>query len=283
MIDAAAVKALRDETGAGMMDCKQALQAADGDHEVAKAALLARGFSRKAGLDGTEGLISVWSDPILGAGVVEINCTTDFAARTDDLEKICRIAVETAVAAKTCDVNELLAYRPTGSAHCFKDVLGFTSALLRESLSVARVAFMDVGEDPEVPCSIHTYVHGVGNIGVIVKVAGSSSEISDERYNFGRSLAMHIAAAAPAALHRLDLPAGQLGDLQAAHYTAAVEQGKPMHIADKIAVGKADKFCREVVLLEQKMVMYPDVTVKDAAKLVLANVVEFKRFQLGTK
>lgn len=258
-ITAAAVKALRDQTGQGMMECKKALQEADGDMEAARDILRKKGLvmaEKKAGRATTEGLVAVKRQD--GSAVmVEVRCETDFCARNQAF---------VALAEKLADLAGEAAAGEVQATEAITQAVQETLAKIGENMSYAR------GVKVEAP-RIGTYVHHNKKVGVIVGVEG---EIADETLN---DLCMHIAFADPMGITGQDIPADVIEREKRLAKEQAVESGKPPEIAEKIVLGKINKFLAANALLDQPFIRDDKKKVK--AVLGGAKVTAFARFAVG--
>ncbi len=289
-ITAKMVKDLRECTGAGMMDCKKALAETGGDMEAAIDLLRTKGLAalaKKAGRATNEGIIGgyVSSDRRVGA-LVEVNCETDFVARNADFKAfVAEVATHVAEAAPS-DVADLMTQTFTGRDATFEEVLGETVGKIGENIQVPRFARYELSASAG---AIAVYVHGVGNIGVMVEVAASDDAIaaSEVLAAFSRDIAMQVAAAAPIAVRRDEIPSSVVDHEMDIYKAQAAESGKPEAIQEKIATGRLDKFYKEVCLLEQDFVKDPDVSVTDYLQRTAKElggsieIVRFERFVLG--
>ncbi|MDZ4177689.1 MAG: translation elongation factor Ts [Coriobacteriia bacterium] len=289
-ISAKMVKDLRECTGAGMMDCKKALSEVEGDMDAAIDLLRTKGLAalaKKAGRATNEGIIGGFvSDDRRVAALVEVNCETDFVARNADFKAfVAEVAAHVATAAPA-DVSALMAQSFSGRTETFEAVLGETVGKIGENMGVARFARYEVAADFG---AITVYIHGVGNIGVVLELSVSTAEAasSDAFAALGKDLAMQVAAAGPYAVSRDKIAADVVAHELAIFKAQAAESGKPEEIQTKMAEGRLEKFYKEVALLEQVYVKDNDVTVKQyveqVAKEVGASieVVRFDRFVLG--
>ncbi|MCW5723738.1 MAG: elongation factor Ts [Maricaulaceae bacterium] len=291
-ITAALVKELREKTGAGMMDCKKALEESGGDMEAAVDWLRAKGLSKaakKSGRVASEGLVGV-SARAAGAGmtgaVVELNSETDFVARNEIFQNAVR-----EIAALALDAGgdvEAIKGAKTGGGGTVEGSLTGLIAKIGENMNLRRAAALSA--DPGV---VATYVHnaaaeGVGRLGVLValKSAGDKDKLMD----LGRRIAMHVAAASPAAALAVstnELDPEVVNKERAILIEQARESGKPEAIIEKMVDGRIRKFYEEVVLLSQAFVMDPDRTIekllKDEAAVVGApvEIAGFVRMALG--
>jgi elongation factor Ts len=285
-ITAALVKRLRDQTGAGMMDCKAALRESGGDLETATDWLRKKGLAaaaKKAGRLTSEGLIGVRIEDRRGA-IVEINSETDFVARNEEFQNLVR-AIAGLAAAAGGDVDALLQLELPGSGRSVADEITQAISVIGENINLRRTATIDVTEGV-----VGSYVHGalapgLGKIGVLVGLQSAGDR--EQLAALGKQLAMHIAAARPQAVSvdRLDPTVVQRE--RAIYADQARTSGKPDSIVDKIVDGRMRKFHEEAVLLEQPFVIDPDLKVKDAidrlAEKLGSSVVvtDFVRFALG--
>ncbi|MBE0416735.1 MAG: elongation factor Ts [Coriobacteriia bacterium] len=290
-ITAKMVKDLRECTGAGMMDCKKALSKADGDMDAAIDILRTKGLAalaKKAGRATNEGVIGGFvSDDGRTGVLVEVNCETDFVARNADFKAFVNdIASHIAVSAPV-DVQALLAQPYVARTEVsVEQLLGETVGKLGENMGIARFARYELGSDVG---AITIYIHGVGNIGVMVELTASTVDAAsaDAFASFGKDVAMQIAATSPISIRREEVPAAIVEHEMEIYKAQAAESGKPEQIQEKIAVGRLEKYYKEVCLFEQPFVKDSDVTVKQylesTAKALNAefDIVRFERFVLG--
>jgi elongation factor Ts len=290
-ITASMVKELRESTGAGMMDCKKALTESDGDMELAVDILRTKGLAdlaKKAGRATHEGIIGSFINDDLRVGtILEINCETDFVARNDDFKSFVTSIAKHIVATAPADVSALLGQAYTGREDItVEQYLGENVAKIGENLVVARFARFELSSEAG---AIGAYIHGVGNIGVLVEVAAGIADaaLSPEFGGFVKDVAMQIAAAAPIALSADQVPAEVVEHEKSIYMAQAAETGKPEPIQVKIAEGRLQKFFKEVCLVEQIFVKDPDITIAqltDRLGLTLGTdikIVRFARFVLG--
>ena len=269
-ITAALVKELRDMTGAGMMDAKKALTENDGNMEAAVDWLRTKGLSKaakKADRVAAEGLVSIAVDG--GKGVaVEVNSETDFVAKNADFQAMVKDI--TSVAMEAADVDALKAASVAGKP--VADMITDLVAKIGENMSVRRMASIE-GD------SVAAYVHnaatdGMGKIGVLVALKGSNDE-------FGRQVAMHIAAINPASLSEADLDQALVEKERSVLTEQARESGKPENVIEKMIEGRMKKYFSEVTLLNQSFVINPDLTVGAAAKEAGVEILGFIRMEVG--
>ena len=269
-ITAAMVKELRESTGAGMMDAKKALTETDGDFEAAVDWLRTKGLAKaakKSGRVAAEGLVAIAVDG--GSAVaVEVNSETDFVAKNAEFQQM--VGSFATAALGVADVEALAGASIDGKA--VSDILTDKIATIGENMTLRRMVKIN-GE------SVASYVHnaataGMGQIGVIVAMNGSNEE-------FGRQVAMHIAAANPAALDEGSLDQELVEREKAVLTEQARESGKPEAVIEKMIVGRMKKFLGEVTLLGQDFVVNPDVTVAQAAKEAGVEITGYVRVAVG--
>jgi elongation factor Ts len=272
-ISAAAVKALRDKTGAGMMDCKRVLKDADGDVDRAVALLRERGLAKAGKREGratSEGLIALALTGDAG-GMVELGCETDFVARTDDFVALATsLADAVAAGAGIASADALLEHEMSGEK--VADRVGAAIAKLGENVVVKRVARLAAAGG-----HVGGYVHAGGKLGVLVGLASAGADSEA----LAKDLAMHVAAAdpSPVAITREDVSEDVLESERKIYRAQAEQEGKPEKIIERIVEGKLNKYLADVVLLEQAFVKDPDKAVKDLLGDVA--VTGFERFKLG--
>lgn len=290
-ITAAMVKELRESTGAGMMDCKKALVEADGNMETAVDILRTKGLAdlaKKAGRATHEGIVGGTVNADASTGVlVEFNCETDFVARNADFKAFVGEIADQVLTGAPTDVASLLAQQYTARPEItVEQRIGEAVSKFGENMGVARFERYAVSTDAGV---VAVYIHGVGNIGVMVEVSAASAEAaaSPAAVAFAKDVAMQIAAAAPISVRRDEVSQDVIDHEMSIYKAQAAETGKPEPIQLKIAEGRLDKFFKEFTLLEQQFVKNPDVTVKQQAELAskeagaALDVVRFVRMVLG--
>ncbi|CAH2404687.1 translation elongation factor Ts [Mesorhizobium escarrei] len=285
-ISAAQVKELRDLTGAGMMDCKMALNETNGNMEEAVDWLRKKGISKadkKAGRTAAEGLIGVDSG-VREAAVVEVNSETDFVARNAAFQEI--VANVAKVALAYGGKTEAVATAPyPGSDKSVADTIKDAVGTIGENLGFRRSAKLTVEQG-----AVATYVHnavadGLGKLGVLVAIETSGN--AQPANAFARQVAMHVAATNPMALTTEELDPAAVEREKAIFADQARQSGKPEAIIEKMVEGRLRKFYEEVVLLKQAFVLNPDITVEkalqDAEKEIgaPAKITAYLRFALG--
>jgi elongation factor Ts len=277
------VQELRQRTGAGMMDCKKALEENQGNMDAAVDFLRKKGIAKaekRAGKSTSEGAVVAETQAGRGA-LLELNCETDFVARTDDFQNLARSLARQALATDAAiDADALLAGQMNGTS--VGDAVKEASAKLGEAVNVRRVARF--ASDTS---TVGAYVHFNGKIGVLVEVEAGNGDQGEQLVQLARTLAEHIAAAAPLGIDKDTVPADVV-ERERAIFTEQVRQsGKPEAMIDKIVTGKIEAYYKDVALLHQMWVREPKTpishVVAEAAKQVGApiTVKRFARFQLG--
>ena len=283
---AADVKNLRERTGAGMMDCKKALDETGGDLEAAVDALRARGLAaaaKKSSRTAAEGLVGVAVTGTKGVAV-EVNSETDFVAKNDQFQDFVRNTTEVALGVAGDDVEALKAAAyPTGGT--VGDALTNNVATIGENQQVRRLKTVEVAQGLVIPYMHNAAAPNLGKIGVLVALESEAS--ADVLEALGKQIAMHIAAAFPLALNADDLDAELIERERKIAQEKAAESGKPEAVQAKMVEGAIAKYAKENALLSQVFVMdnktpiqqVVDQAGKEAgAKIVLKDSV---RFQLG--
>jgi elongation factor Ts len=284
-ITAAAVKELRERTGAGMMDCKKALAENNGEMEASVDWLRAKGLAaaaKKAGRTAAEGLVGVAVEGTRGA-VVEVNSETDFVAKNEQFQGFVREVAKLALDAKgDIDVLSASAYPGGGTVI---EALTNNIATIGENQSLRRTALLEVSEGTVVPYVHNAVAPGLGKIGVLVALESGASQ--DLLQTLGKQIAMHIAAANPLALNADELDPALVERERAIAMEKAKESGKPQNIVEKMVEGGLAKFRKDNALLSQLFVMdnkTPVAEVVASAAKEAGSGIELKgfvRFQLG--
>ncbi len=284
-ITAAMVKSLREKSGAGMMDCKKALNETSGDMAAAMDWLRTKGLAvaqKKSSRTAAEGLVGVAVSGVRGA-VVEVNSETDFVAKNEQFQQFVREVTQLALASG--DDVEALKTETMPSGTSVADVLTNNIATIGENQSLRRARRLEVSKG-----AIVSYVHnavapGLGKIGVLVAMESEAPD--DALHSLGRDLAMHIAAAFPQALNEDDLDPEVIERERAIAAEKAGESGKPTDIIAKMVDGAIAKYRKEHALVSQLFVKdgktkISDVVAKagkDAGTPIL--LTDYVRFQLG--
>ena len=257
MISASLVKELREQTGAGMMDCKNALKETNGDLEAAIDWLREKGIAKagkKEARIAAEGLADIF---VKGdkAVIIEINAETDFVSKNDEFKELIKNVGETVLNsdAKTLEeANEL----PFGEG-TIKDLVVDKTAKIGEKLDFRRVAVIEKGKDE----NFGTYLHMGGKIAVVAVVKGANEEVA-------KDVAMQAAAMKPRYVFRADVPEEEIAREKEVLKEQAMNEGKPAEIAEKMVEGRLNKFFKEICLAEQAFIKDGDI---DVTKYVTNN------------
>lgn len=261
------VKTLREKTGCGMMDCKKALVEADGDMDKAIDFLREQGLAKqqkKASRIAAEGVAyaTVTADNKAGV-VVEVNAETDFVAKNADFMSFVETVAQTILENKPADVDALMACTATGTEMTVEELLREKVLVIGENIKIRRFNLM------EGACV--SYVHAGGKIGVLVNF---DTDVADkaEFVTCGKDVAMQIAALGTQYLNRDDVPAETIEHEKELMKKEVINEGKPEAIADKIVMGKINKFYKENCLVDQEFVKDNKMTVKQYVDSVAKSV-----------
>ena len=276
MFTAKDVMALREMSGAGMMDCKKALTACEGDMDKAMDYLREKSLAasaKKAARIAAEGIVSsyVTDDHKVGA-IVEVNCETDFVAKTDDFKALVNSVAKLAVEKNPADVDELMALDCGDGT--VAEMVNRAVAKIGEKITIRRFARME-GQ------LVDTYIHLGGKIGVIVAAKTADAEKARPAVH---DVAMHIAAAKPGVLHRDEVDPADLDKEREILRAQALNdpKPKPTNIIEKMVEGRIAKYYKEVCLLEQPFVKNPDQSIEQMLKEHGdVELVAFVRFEMG--
>ena len=279
-ISAALVKDLREQTGAGMMDCKKALIDTDGDIEQAIDWLRKKGLAaaaKKSGRVAAEGLVAVASAPGKAA-VVEVNAETDFVSRNETFQAFVQQVAQTALNVGD-DLATISAQPYPGTGRTIAEELTHLVATIGENMNIRRAKVLTVPQGV-----VATYMHaavkpGLGKIGVLAALEGPGE--SGVLETLGRQVGMHVAATRPEALDVDYVDPAALEREKAVLTEQARASGKPEAIIEKMVEGRIRKYYEEVVLLEQVWVHDGESRVKAVAKKAGVKLTGFARFQLG--
>lgn len=266
-ISAALVKELRERTAAGMMDCKKALEEANGDIELAIENMRKSGqakAAKKAGRIAAEGVIFARTEGNV-AVMIELNCETDFVSKDAGFLAMGQKIVEIAATQKIADVDALKA-ADFGNGESVELTITNLIAKIGENMNLRRVMLVE-GDN------LGTYVHG-SRIGVITKLVGGTDELA-------KDLAMHVAANSPQFVKPEDVSAEVVAKEREIQIDIAINSGKPKEIAEKMVEGRMKNFTGEVSLTGQPFVKDPSMTVAELLKKEGADVVSFTRFEVG--
>ncbi len=275
-IAASDVKKLRDMTGAGMMDCKEALAASAGDFDAAIDFLRKKGLSKAAKKTDRETDAKV--EGRAGA-LVQISCETDFVARTEDFTALAAALLRQAFADKTASAEELLARPFAGGGGSVQEILTGTIAKLGENMQVARAAYFEAPQG-----AVHAYIHPGNRVGVLLEVKADDATLAALAPTI-HDVAMQVAAASPSFVRREEVDAATLEKEREIAREQLKESGKPAAVIEKIVDGKLAKFFEEACLLEQPFIKDDAKKVADVMKEAAGGrpfeVVRFARFALG--
>ncbi len=274
------VKALRERTSCGMMDCKNALTEANGDMEKAVEILREKGLAKtakKAGRIAAEGLVHAVSNNGLSC-IVEVNIETDFAARTDKFVEFVNKVAATIMEAKPADVDALMTVNVAGTDIKVEDFVKENIATIGENIKIRRFELVE-GDTV-------AYIHGGGRIGALVSY---DTDIADKAAVEAiiKNVAMQVAAMNPQYLNKESVPAEIIEKEKEILTAQAINEGKPANIAEKMVMGRIGKYYKEVCLVEQDFFIDPDFTVakyvdNEAKNLGGAiNVKGFIRYERG--
>jgi elongation factor Ts len=269
-ITASMVKELRESTGAGMMDAKKALTETSGDFEAAVDWLRTKGLAKaakKSDRVAAEGLVAVFVDGPNGVAI-EVNSETDFVAKNAEFQEMVKGFAGVAL---NCDSLEAL-INADFQGKKISEVITDKIATIGENLSLRRIA--KISGDQVVSYVHNAAADGMGAIAVLVALKGNNEE-------FGRQVAMHIAAANPQALNKDDLDPSIIEREKSVLTEQARESGKPEQVIEKMIDGRMKKFLSEVTLLGQDFVIDPDLTVEAAAKQSGVEIVNYIRMAVG--
>ncbi|KRB48256.1 MULTISPECIES: translation elongation factor Ts [unclassified Terrabacter] len=270
---AADIKALREQTGAGMMDVKKALDEADGDRAKAIEILRVKGLkgvTKREGRSASNGLVTAEAGDGVGT-LVEVNCETDFVAKGEKFIALADQVLAQAVAAKATDADELLK-SSLEDGKTVQELLDEANATIGEKIEIRRVARVE-GE------KVVSYLHKTSpdlpaQIGVLVALEGGDETV-------GRDVAMHIAAFSPTVLSREEVPAETVENERRVAEATAKEEGKPEAALPRIIEGRVNGFFKENVLLEQAFAKDAKKTVGKVLEEGGATAKSFARFRVG--
>ncbi|MGP1367607.1 MAG: translation elongation factor Ts [Schwartzia sp. (in: firmicutes)] len=267
-ITAAMVKELRETTGAGMMDCKKALMETDGDKQKAIDYLREKGIAKaakKADRIAAEGAVGAFVDDAAKVGVlVEVNCETDFVAKTDQFHALVNKVAAHIAAENPADMDALNASTLEGKP--VSEFIKESIAAIGEKIEIRRFTRYETAG------RLTSYIHMKGKIGVLVDLSGGSAEL-------GKDIAMQVAASNPLCIERSQVDPAAVEHEREVLRKQTLEEGKPANIVDKIVEGRIGVYYKEVCLIEQPFIKEP----KMAVAKVLGDVkpLRFVRYQLG--
>jgi elongation factor Ts len=270
---AADIKALREQTGAGMLDVKKALDEADGDRAKAVEILRVKGLkgvTKREGRSASDGLVAAHVDGGVGT-LVEVNCETDFVAKNDRFGALAQQVLDQAVATGASDVESLLASKVGDET--LADVVTNAAATLGEKVEVRRVARVE-------GAAVSAYLHKTNpdlpaQIGVLVATSTDAGDV-------GRDVAMHAAAMSPIFLSREDVPADTVDAERRIAEETAREEGKPEQALPKIIEGRVNSYFKDNVLLDQPFAKDPKKSVAKVLDEAGTSITQFARFRVGS-
>ena len=289
-VTAAQINELRKSTGAGMLDCKKALEETAGDFEKAVDFLRTKGLAaaaKKAGRAATEGMVAAFFSDDLKSGVLlEVNSETDFVAKNDTFQAFVANIGQHILATSPADVEAMLQQSFNGdTSKTVETYLKESISIIGENLQIRRFAKLDVAGDG----CVGAYIHAGGKIGVLVQIASPAVTDANKEAlkTFAKDVAMHSAAAAPRYVNQDQVDTDVLEREKEIYRAKARESGKPDNIIEKIIEGQVKKFFAEICLVEQAFVKDTDKTIQQVAKECGAaaggsvSVTRFERFVLG--
>jgi elongation factor Ts len=271
---AADVKRLREQTGAGMMDCKNALQQADGDVEAAVEALRLKGVKdagKRATRTAANGLVTAELADAEAGVLVELNCETDFVAKTDLFQQAAAEIAKAAINAEVADRPTLLATEARPGV-TVQQLIEEAGASLKEKLELGRFARFEGGY-------VASYLHR--SDAALPPTLGVLVQLDQENADVAKDLAQQIAAMRPLYVTREDVPADVVEKERRIAEQITREEGKPEQAIPKIVDGRLNAYFKDVVLVEQAFVKDPKTTIKQVLAQAGVNVTGFARFQVG--
>ncbi|GAB5450682.1 MAG: translation elongation factor Ts [Halioglobus sp.] len=265
-MSAALVKELRERTGLGLLECKKALAAADGDIDKAIEELRKSSgmkAAKKAGRTAADGVVAarVADDGSYGV-VIEVNSETDFVARDENFQNFVGVVLDAAFSSRQTDVSALMAGDLEAQREALVQKIG-------ENIGVRRIALIDAESGV-----VGAYVHGNNRIAVLAELKAGDQDLA-------KDVAMHVAAVNPQVVSPDDMPEDVVNKEKEIFTAQAQESGKPPEIIEKMIGGRIKKFLAENSLVEQPFVKDPDVTVGKLVSGAGAEVVSFQRFEVG--
>ena len=270
MISASLIKDLREKTGAGMLDCKKALEENSGDIDKAIDWLREKGISKaakKADRIAAEGVAAILVEGN-NAVILEMNAETDFVAKNEKFQNLVKTILETIIKSEANTLEEVLELPcEEGTVN---DLIVAKTATIGEKLSLRRFARV-VKKDDE---TFGEYIHMGGKIAVLIVTEGTSAEVA-------KDVAMHAAAMRPSYVRPDDVPEEEVEKEKAVLKEQAINEGKPAEIAEKMVQGRVKKFFKEICLEEQQFVKDGDIDVKTFVKNNGGVIKEMYRYEVG--
>lgn len=270
MISASLVKELRDQSGAGMLDCKKALEANDGNIDAAMDWLREKGISKaakKADRIAAEGIAAILIEGNQ-AVVVEVNSETDFVAKNEEFKNLVDTILKTLISSNATTVEEALKLPVNGET--LNDLIVAKTAKIGEKLSLRRFQKIEKSDSE----SFGEYIHMGGKIAVLTLVDNASEEVA-------KDVSMHAAAMRPKYVKRENVPADELEKERTILKEQAVNEGKPAEIAEKMVEGRINKYYKEICLEEQPFVKDSDINVKKFVENHGGSIVNMIRIEVG--
>ncbi len=270
MISASQVKELREKTGAGMLDCKKALEANNGDIEASIDWLREKGISKAAkkadriAAEGTAAILVKGNNAV----ILEVNSETDFVAKNDEFKDLVKTLLETIIASDVTTLEEALELKTNEGT--LNDIITQKTAKIGEKLSFRRFARV-TKEDNE---SFGEYIHMGGKIAVLIVTDGANEEVA-------KDVAMHAAAMRPSYVKIEDVPAEETEREKEVLTEQAMNEGKPKEIAEKMVIGRLKKFYKDICLEEQPFVKDGDIDVKTYVKNNGGTIKAMYRYEVG--
>jgi len=272
-VTAQMVKELRQKTGAGMMDCKKALEETNGDIEKAVDYLRKQGVSQAAkkadriAAEGSTHIVVEGNTAVL----LEVNCETDFVTKNKQFQELLQDLGQHIVKEKPESVEAVLEQTLLGKDETVADAINNAIATIGEKISLRRFEILTKTDED----AFGAYLHMEGRIGALTSLEGTTDE------DAARDVAMHVAALNPKYVSRDDVPEEEVNREKEILQTQALQEGKPEHIVEKIVEGRLGRFFEEICLLEQDFVKDPDVTVEKFVKGLNATVKTAIRYEVG--
>lgn len=283
------VAKLREQTGAGMMDCKKALTHTDGNMDKAAEYLREQGVNiaaKKANRLASEGIVSsfISKDGKIGA-LVEINCESDFVAKSDDFIKLCNNVANHIALTNPSSVEVLYTEKyALDKTNTILELVNAAIAKIGEKITIRRFDRIEKKNDG----LVESYIHMGGKIGVLLELASDKDlKANEEVKNMCHDIAMHIAAFSPSYVKSEEVPTAELEKEKEILKAQALNEGKPVQVIDKMVEGRVKKYYKEICLIYQDFAKDPSITVTQLLSNVGAkvganlSVVKFDRFVMG--
>lgn len=276
------IKELRDKTGAGMSDCKAALQETDGDINKAIEFLRKKGAAtatKRAGKAANEGAVKISiSKDKKSAAIIELNCETDFVSKGEIFQNFSQLSADLALTNKCKTSDELLGVKDDKGLTCKENIDGLMASV-GEKIELRRVKFIEMSDG-----FVSSYLHFGSKLGGLVAVKG---ELTDGSYDLGIKIAMQLVAMNPMSINRDGIPEEVIEKEKEIYFTLAKNENKPDNIAEKIVQNKLEKFYQENCLLEQEYINESNININELVKRfskesgTAFEISEVVRFQLG--